>query len=906
MSTTSGLTVEALRALFFDHTSDAVVISDAEGLVIDWNRAASEIFGYDRNEILGKPVDMLLTPDNEVLLELRDEATSEFCELEVLRKDGTETPARLSVSHIYDANGKKVGRLHIFRDISEQRQTELLLRQSEERLLTILDHSPLIIYVRDINHRYILVNRRWEETRGLKRSDVVGKTVFDVFPEDMAERVLENDLRVLAEKRPLQFEESYNGNDISVTFSSLKFPLLDADGEIYAICGIATDITDQKKGQAVLIEELRRANERAEAAVRAKSEFLTNMSHEIRTPMNAVIGFAGLLSETKLTPEQRIYVDTIRSSSDTLLTLINDILDFSKIESEKLELEMVSFDLRECLEHIFDLVSEKAAQKDLDIYYTVTEDTPPEVVSDSTRIRQILFHLVSNAIKFTEKGEVEISLEAKRLRRNQYELHFCVRDTGIGIPADEVDKLFQPFSQLDISMSRNYGGTGLGLAISRRLAEFLGGRIWVESELGVGSKFHFSFPCKASDKSLAAYLQSSRALKGKRALLVTEYESSRKILTQYLECWGMEVLSVQTLPEVVNRISFGEKFDLAILDLKSTLEWPLLTLIKESARDENLPIFFYSYTYLKSSKTPYIDCYMTKPIKPLQLFSRLHELLGASSLAVEEEMAEEDPTTILNIRVLVAEDNVVNQKVTVQILRSMGYRADVAANGREVLEMLRKVRYDVVLMDVQMPEMDGLEAARRIRRGEHGSYQPYIIAVTANALKGDRERCLEAGMEDYVSKPVRKHELYKAFRKVLKNIAVFSYANEHMVSDNSAGEVNLDSIIALREMQGSNEQDIVLDLIDTYLENSPNTMESLRLAIEKLNSSEMQFYAHSLKSSSSTFEATRLMQFCAELEKRGRQGLWDGVTEIFKQVQERYAAVVHELKDFKSRANSSL
>ncbi len=901
MYKTSGLTSEALRALLFDHTSDAVVISDADGLIIDWNRAACEIFGYDRNEVLGKPVEILLTPGNEFLQEFRD---SDFYELEILRKDGTEVPARLSVSQLYDTNGKAVGRLHTFRDTSEQRQTEVLLRQSEERLLTILDNSPLIIYARDTNHRYILVNRRWEEIRGLKRSYVVGKTVFDVFPPEMAEKVFENDHRVFEEKRLLQFEETYNENGISTTFSSIKFPLLDADGEVYAICGIAADITDQKKGQEVLIEELRRANERAEAAVRAKSEFLTNMSHEIRTPMNAVIGFAGLLSETKLTPEQRIYVDTIRSSGDTLLTLINDILDFSKIESENLELEMVSFDLRECLEHIFELVSERAAQKNLDIYYTVREGTPPEVISDSTRIRQILFHLVSNAIKFTEKGEVEISLEAKRLRRDQYELHFCVRDTGIGIPADELDKLFQPFSQLDISMSRNYGGTGLGLAISRRLTELLGGRIWVESELGVGSRFHFSFPCKADDKPLPAYLKISRALKGNRVLLITEYESSRKILTKFLECWGMEVLFVQTLSEAVNRISFGEKFDLAILDLTSTLEWPLLTLIKESARGENLPIFFYCYTCLKSSKTPYIDCYMTKPIKPLQLFNRLHEILGVSSL--EEEIAEEDPTTILNIRVLVAEDNIVNQKVTVQILRSMGYRADVAANGREVLEMLRKVRYDVVLMDVQMPEMDGLEAARRIRQGEHGSYQPYIIAVTANALKGDRKRCLEVGMEDYVSKPVRKHELLRAFRKVLKNMAVFNYANDYMVSGNSGSEVNLDSLISLREIQSPNEQDIVLELIDIYLETSVSTMESLRLAVEQLNSSDIQFYAHSLKSSSSTFEATRLMQLCVELEKRCRHGLWDDVTEIFKQVQERYAAVVHELKDFKGRANSSL
>lgn len=618
--------------------------------------------------------------------------------------------------------------------------------------------------------------------------------------------------------------------------------------------------------------------------------------------MNAVIGLAGLLGETNLTSEQRDYVDTIRYSGETLLTIVNDILDFSKIESGKLEVEMMLFDLRECIEHTFDLLSEKAAEKDLDLYYTVGEGTPAEIISDPIRVRQILVNLVSNALKFTQKGEVEVSLEAEQLQDGRYEVHFCVRDTGIGIAPERMDRLFQAFSQIDSSISRNYGGTGLGLAISKKLTELLGGRIWVESKQNVGSQFHFSFSCEAVDKPLPLYLQVNEEFKGRRVLLIAEYESSRKILTQSLTRWGMEVLSMNSLPEAVDRTSFGEKFDLAILDIASTVEWPLLTLLKQAGTEQDMPIFFYCSTYLKSDKDPLITAYLAKPIKPLQLFDRLHYVFDAphSGSTVEEVLDKDASTTLLNIRILVAEDNVVNQKVVLQILRSLGYRADVAANGREVLEMLRKVRYDVVLMDIQMPEMDGFEATQRIRQGEHGNYQPYIIAVTANAMKGDCERCLEAGMEDYVSKPVKKDALHQALKRMVKSRMDFvdndPITEVHNVTE---GTIDLSSLISLRELQEPNEPDVVLEVINSYLEHSQVTMEALTLAIEQRKSSDLEFYAHSLKSSSSIFEAKLLMPLCAELEKKGQQGLWDGVPEVFEQVQSQYAAVVQALKDFK-------
>ncbi len=804
------------------------------------------------------------------------------------------------------------------------------VQRQKQYFESLVQNSPVAIVSADFSGKVTSWNPAAEKLFGYAQAEALGRNIDELVTTEVnrAEAVTFS-LQAMSGSLIHTITRRSRKDGSPVDVELLAVPVV-VDGPPVGYIAIYHDIT-----------ELQQARKAAEAANQAKSAFLAMMSHEIRTPLNAIIGMSGLLLNTKLTPQQKEFAEITRNSSEALLAIINDILDFSKIEASRLELENQPFDLRECIESAFDLIGTRAWEKGLDLAYFIDEGVPAAIVGDMTRLRQIILNLLSNAVKFTDRGEVVLSVSSEQstvngepstvnrqpvavrgewqtVHRSLFTVHFAVRDTGIGIPRERMDRLFQSFSQVDASTMRKYGGTGLGLAISKRLSEMMGGTMWLESEgvPGKGSTFHFTIRAEAVPSPTRVHLSGTQPkLSGKHALIVDDNATNRRILTLQMQPWGMITRDTGSPLEALEWIRRGDPFDVAMLDLQMP-EMDGLMLAHEIRRIETarravstMPLVMLSSLGRPEAavEAKEFAAILMKPIKSLQLYEGLMSIFAEPFAPARETFATQPPMARnLPLRILLAEDNAVNQKLALLLLEPMGYRADVVGNGLEAIQALRRQPYDVVLMDVQMPEMDGLEASRRICQLWPREQRPRIIAMTANAMQEDRETALAAGMDDYVSKPIRSEELITALSQCRPlgtgaDTAPPSRAPEATApsmppTETEEAALDVAALNRLRAMLSKAPPGALANLIDTFLSNAPQLLHEMNQAAQRGQADDLRRAAHTLKSNAANFGAIPLSNLCRALEAIGKSGTVEGAAPLIARIADEYQRVKDALK----------
>lgn len=900
------------------------------------NDAYCLYFGKKREELLERtflevvPID---EPLENVLLDLRNASGPVATRHKTVLDTGEERWQEWVDTPVRDDDGRIVEFQAVGRDITERKAAEDALRESEAKLRSITSAVADAIVMMDEDGLVTFWNEAAERTFGYSRMEMLGRPLHDIIvPEryraayrDGHRRFLESGVGAMI-GRTMEIQGIHKDGaefPIELNIAPVRF-----GGNWHAI-GTVRNIAERKRAEELLEENARtleaanaqledaiaQANQlalEAQVASVAKSDFVANMSHEIRTPLNGVIGMTTLLLDTDLTAEQRDFAETVRTSGEALLSVVNDILDFSKIEAGKMELEAIEFDLRAAVDQVGDILAPRAQEKGLQFTILIHHDVPDYVTGDPGRLRQILLNLAGNALKFTERGEIVVSAQLKSSEERQATVLFEVADSGIGIPEDRLKKLFQPFTQADSSTTRKYGGTGLGLTISKRLCKAMGGDIGVRSVSNEGSTFHFTVNFELAKTPDAAQPPDLSALAGMRLLVVDASTTGRKVYRELLRSLGVSVSEApdtNTAYETMRHAAAdAQPYSVAIVDHFQ----PHMDAAEFARQVLGDPVLLRTRLLLVTSWPKRGDAaqmakngyaaYLTKPVKRGHLIDAIAAVTAGPAGNVEAKQKLVTQHTLTEAargrsRILLVEDNIVNQKVATRVLEKLGYRCDIANNGREAFEAAKKTQYGIILMDCQMPEMDGYEATKAIRQHEGGQHYTPIVALTASALRSDYDLCIEAGMDDVLTKPIHVEPLQKALNAYLSEnppVRHKSKEKNNAMSAPNDGPVNLDRLSEVT----MGDPDLEAELIVTFLADTSQRISELAQLIEAGDVASLGRTAHAIKGSAANMGATALQEIANKLEHIGKSGTFDDARPTYDSLKAEADRVKEYLSDY--------
>jgi PAS domain S-box-containing protein len=890
---------------WFNDTGFAIAFIGLNYRFVKANAAFCNLTGYNENELKQLTVLDLLHPDDKeneksVLSGLfRGELNSNRRDKRLIRRNNELIWVKSSMTLSRDKDDHPKFVIAMMENVTQQKKLDKIFSDNKSKLNSLVENAEYAVVTVDRRHTILLINSRLSEMFFTHTGIVVetGFNLLDILPGTFHKDYLDIHSRAFKGEH-FVFEKTLTINGRRTDIEIVVTPVKEDNGYIRNVSISGHDITEKKKNEV----ELMRAKQEAEAATQAKTGFLATMSHEIRTPLNGVIGMGKLLSQTPLTPKQQEFVDSILLSGDALLSVINDILDFSKIESSKMELEHKPVSIKRCIEETFDLLAAKVIEKKLSLHYTIARDLPTYIYGDITRLRQILMNLVSNAIKFTLKGTITIAVSLNRNMGSKVELRFDVQDTGIGIPPDKINRLFRSFSQADAGTAKTFGGTGLGLAICKNLVGLMGGKIWVESKEGEGSDFIFTIIADTVPKSEIPknHRNGTNKLANSYVLIVSDDKAEAALFADYFRRWGMIPQIADDVMKAVDLVKQRLDFNLVLIDAQTITDMPmhLAEEIRNIRSKESLPIVLFNAIKTDDIFFDYTSDVISAVIPKNVDRSKVLDIL-ISVFSIEEHQRSRDEFSMQGqanklsdefpLRIMVAEDNMINQKLAQNIFEGLGYKPTLVSNGLQVIDELRKADYDLIFMDVQMPEMDGFEATRFINHKLKPAKKPVIIAMTAFALEGDKEKCIEAGMNDYISKPFLIEEIVDIIRKWAgekQDVKVPSAKAEEPVYTKSL--LNLGTIEKLKDMTRGTDHSFFKKVLMMFIDQGNELVVEINAALSANDIKKVGSLAHKLKGSSLNLGAEVLAETCRIIELKARNNDSNGMEELVRQLGKEF------------------